>query len=178
MSASEDDQVVDGIRVTIAEAIERLRAADARDEALATFSPAGRRALVFTKSARMHPAGRVWRLGVFLLDGEGTLRATASFTRAVEQGRSNHQSASAEVRREYRAAASNGPFPAGESINFDAEVIPLEADYLSVSTGPLFLRDGRALVRWSGAADDDAAVEFAAYLADRIDLLVNPPEGA
>ena len=37
MGACEDDLVVYGIRVTLAEAVEQLSAADARDESLATY---------------------------------------------------------------------------------------------------------------------------------------------
>ena len=83
-----------------------------------------------------------------------------------------------EVRRALRAAAQRGGFRDGETVNFGAEPIPLEVEALRDSTGPLFVRDGRALVRWSAAAGDEAATGFAAYLAERVDLLAHPPEGA
>ena len=40
----------------------------------------------------------------------------------------------------------------------------------------VLLRDGRVLVRWSATAAQH--VDFADYLAERVDLLTNPPEGA
>lgn len=163
------------IREVLARAVDRLAAA--RDEALATFV-APRRVLFFTKDAVMVPVGRVWRLGVFLLGRDGTLCETGATTRAVEPGRAGYQSLSAESRRGYRAAALKGPFARGETVNFDAAVIDLEPGSLRASTGPLFLRGDRAMVRWNASAGDDAAIDFDAYLADRVSLLLHPPEGA
>jgi len=126
----------------------------------------------------MIPLGRAWRLGVFLLARDGTLHATGSITRAVAPGHPGYQSASAENRREHRAAAFRGPFERGEPVNFDAAVIELDAVSLRASRGPLFLRDDAPLVRWSPSAGEDTAVPFGPYLEDRISLLLNPPEGA
>jgi hypothetical protein len=172
-----DDRIIAGIRDALSDAAQRLATADVRDEALATFVPA-HRVLVFPRKAAMIPVGRVWRLGVFLLDAPATLYATGATTRAVEPGRSNHQSVQAERRREYRAAASRGHFAPGETVNYDATAIPLDAAALRSSPGPLFLHHGVAKVRWNRAADDDAAVEFEHYLAERVGLLLDPPEGA
>lgn len=178
MDAGTDAQTVAGIRTQLDEARHRLSEAGARDEALAVFVPPRRILSVFTKKAAMVPAGRVWRLGVFLLDRDGTLYATGSTTRAVPPGYPGHQSLSAESRREYRAAAYRGPFAPGETINFDARRIELEGDDLHSAGGPLFLRNGSAWVRWSASAGDDAAMAFPVYLGERVDLLVNPPAGA
>ena len=41
---------------------------------------------------------------------------------------------------------------------------------------PLVLRDDEVLVRWS-PAQPDALTPLDAYLRDRVDLLVHPPEG-
>lgn len=173
----DDERVLTGIRSVLANAVDRLTLADARDEALATFVPP-RRVLLIRKNAAMVPAGRVWRLGVFLLGRDGTLYATGSTTRAVPPGHVGYQSVSAENRREHRAAAFRGPFATGETVNFDAAAIDLEADTLRSTAGPLFLHGNRALVRWSPSAHDDTAVEFGAYLAERVSLLIDPPEGA
>jgi len=177
LSAVDDSAISDGIRQSLETAVRRLREADARDEALAIFVPR-RRVLLFTKEARFIPLDRVWRLGVFLLDGEGRLFSTGSTTRAVAPGYPGYQSHSAEERRGYRAAAYKGPFSAGETVNFGATLIDLDPDALRDSPGPLFIADGRALVRWNPSATADTAMEFHAYLNERVSLLLDPPAGA
>jgi hypothetical protein len=174
---TDDERISAGIRAVLDRAVRRLSEAGARDEALAMFVEP-RRVLLFTKDATMVPIGRVWRLGVLLLDRSGGLYATGSITRAVEPGRAAYQSLSAESRREYRAAAFRGPFDRGETVNFDAPAIPLTSAELRSSTGPLFLRGDQPMVRWNTSPGDDAAVELDAYLADRVELLIDPPEGA
>lgn len=173
---SADDEAVARIRLALADAVQRLDAAHARDEALAEFVPRHRKLLV-TREAVLRPVGRVWRLGVLLLDRDGTLRATGAITRATAPGRPAYQSLSAETRRAFRAAAQRGHFTDGETVNHDTAPIDLDAASLRASTGPLFVRDGQALVRWS-ATTPDAAVPFEAYLAERVGLLTDPPQGA
>ena len=173
----EDTAIVEGILQTLQTAVDRLRAADPRDEALAIFVPK-RRVLLFTKDASFIPIGRVWRLGAFLLDREATLYETGSTTRAVAPGYPGFQSNSAEERRGYRAAAQKGPFRPGETVNFGARIVSLNADELRMSRGPLFVHDGRALVRWNASATAETAVPFDAYLQERVSLLIQPPEGA
>jgi hypothetical protein len=163
------------VRARLDDAVRRLDAAGARDEALAEFVPRHRRLLV-TREATLRPIGRVWRLGVLLLDRASVLRATGSIIRATAPGRPAYQSLSAESRRAYRAAAQRGHFAPGETVDFDAPVIDLQVDALTRSTGPLLLREGRALVRWSAAST--AAVPFESYLSERVELLLHPPEGA
>jgi hypothetical protein len=175
--AVDDAEISDSIRRTLATAVERLRAADARDEALAIFVPR-RRILLFTKDASFIPLDRVWRLGVFLLDREATLFRAGSTTRAVAPGYPGDQSNSAEERRGYRAAAFKGPFAPGETVNFGTEVIDLDIDALRATPGPLFVADGTPLVRWNASATVDTSVAFDDYLAERVNLLVDPPGGA
>jgi hypothetical protein len=175
--ADPDEIAVAEIRELLAAAVTRLNTAGARDEALATFVPRHRRMLV-TREAVLQPAGRVWRLGVLLLDRDGVLRATGSITRATEPGRPAYQSESAETRRAYRAAAQRGHFAPGETVNYDAEPIELSAAGLRDARGPLFVRNGRALVRWSPTTADTDAVDFRGYLTERVGLLADPPEGA
>lgn len=178
MTELEDDaDVADGIRSLLYTARDRLRDSGARDEALATFVPAHRGRL-FMKKAAMIPRGRVWRLGVILLDADAQPYETGSTTRALEPGRPAFQSLSAEQRREYRGAAFRAKFPAGETVNFNAAPITLVVSELRGSTGALFVRDSTPLVRWSRTAQDDSAVELAAYLKDRVGLLLDPAEGA
>ncbi|MHA6668357.1 hypothetical protein ACX3O0_05760 [Homoserinimonas sp. A447] len=173
----DDAETSGSIRRTITTAVERLRAADARDEALAILVPR-RRVMLFMKEASFIPLDRVWRLGVFLLDHEATLFRAGSTTRAVAPGYPGFQSNSAEERRGYRAAAFKGPFSPGETVNFGAEVIDLDVDALRDSPGPLFVADGKPLVRWNPSATVETSVPFDAYLAERVGLLLEPPEGA
>ena len=162
----------------IARAVDQLSAAETRTEALATYVPSRRVMVIIRKDATLIPIGRVWRLGVFLLDQHGTLRATGATTRAVAPGHRGFQSLSAEERRGYRAAAFRGPFAAGETINFDAASIDLDPDALRTSTGPLFVHGDRALVRWNPSATEATSMDFGAYLAERVGLLRDPPERA
>lgn len=174
---ADDDGAVEAARALLREAAETLAEASAPQEALAEFEPAHRR-FGIARKARMRPIGRVWRLGVVLLEPGGSVRATGGITRAVPPGHPRHAALSIEARREVRAAAHRGPFAEGETIDYDTSLIELEAAALRSATGPLFLRDGRVLVRWSVSAGDDAARDLAPYTAERVDLLLRPPQGA
>lgn len=177
MSEESDAAVISGIRDLVTGAARRLAATGARDEALGEYVPA-RRTMLVTRRPVMLPRGRVWRLGVLLLDADGALYREGLTTRAVPPGRTQFQSESAEVRRAYRDAAHRGRFSEGETVNFDATPIVLKAAELRASAGVLFLRGDEPLVRWSATAGDDGAVPLERYLRDRVDLLVNPPAGA
>lgn len=145
------------LRAVIAEVAAMLREAGAREEALATYEDRQRKLLIMREPV-LRPAGRVWRLGVLLLDADGGLHATGSIVRATEPGRTQYVSVSAETRRAYRAAAERGHFRDGETVNFDAEPVALDVGSLreaaETGRGPLFLREGRVLVRWSAAVAD------------------------
>ena len=170
------DGVAD-IREAMADAARRLSEAGAKDELLADLTQR-KRLLGLVRPPVFVPRGRVWRLGVLLLDQAGTLYATGTITRATETGRPTYQSASVEERREYRATAVRSGLPAGETVNFNARPIELDDAILIDTNGPLFLRDGLPFVRWSHAFGDASAMPLEDYLRDRVDLLVHPPEGA
>lgn len=176
MSDADDEAVVAEIRGLLAGTVSDLDGAGARDEAVAAFQPA-RRVLLIERRASMRPLGRAWRLGVFLLQRDGVLRATGTITRAVEPGHPGHQAQSVERRREQRAAAYRA-FPLGETVNFDAPEIPMDAESLRSTDGPLFLRKGRPVVRWNAALGDAAGRDLQPYLAEFAGLLLHPPEGA
>lgn len=154
-----------------------LEDGSARSEALAAFEHP-RPVLGIARRPRMRPLGRVWRLGVLLLAPDGTVSATGRVTRSADPGHPGHVAVSVEARREVRAAVYRGPFAAGETVDFDAEPIDLEPAALREATGPLFLRGDRPLVRWSVSAGDDAARDLQAYLDERVELLLHPPQGA
>ena len=168
-------EAIDSARAALEAAAGRL--AGAPDAAVAELEPARRR-LGIPRPARLRPLGRVWRLGVLLLAADGTVRATGSATRAVPPGHPGHMAASTEERREVRAAAFRGPFPEGSTVYFDSPVIELTPEGLQAGTGPLLLRGDRVAVRWSLSASDDAARDLEPYLAERVDLVLHPPQGA
>jgi hypothetical protein len=172
-----DERIAGEIRALLDRAVEQLSASGARTEALAEYVPE-HRVLLVPRPAVLRSTGRVWRLGVFLLGADGALYETGQTTRALEPGRPGYQSQSAEQRRAYRAAASRGRFPHGETINFDATPAVLDVEALRVSTGRLFVSENRPLVRWNATAGDADAVDLASYLDDRVELLANPPAGA
>ena len=175
MDDAHDGEAVAAVRAALADAARRLAESGARDEALAVYVPRGRKLLI-PREPVLRPVGRVWRLGVLLLDAAGDLHATGRLVRATPPGRGQYISLSAETRRALRAAAERGHFTPGETVNFDAAPIEVSVEGLRDAPGPLFLRDGRVLVRWSATSPN--AVEVASYLAERVELLTHPPEGA
>lgn len=163
------------VRALFRAAAARLSAAEARDEALAEYV-GRRRVLLVPREPVMRPVGRVWRLGVLLLDGDGRAYETGSTTRAVDPGRRGYTSESARDRAEYRAAAMRGRFPEGETVNFDWRRLDLDDTALRSSPGPLVVVGGEPVVRWGHGSTITTALE--AYLDDRVGLLVDPPSGA
>lgn len=176
-SAGGDEDPAEAVRAALLAAATRLREAGTPDEAVADHvRPA--RVLGIARRPRLVPLGRVWRLGVLLLEADGAVRATGSVTRAVPPGHPGHVAVSTEARREVRAAAFRGPFEPGSTVHYDAPRLELTTEALREGAGPLLLRGDRPLVRWSISAGDDAAWDLDAYLAERVDLLLHPPQGA
>jgi len=173
--------VTDGVeraRALLDEAARTLRSADVPDEALGEYVEP-KAVLGIRREPTMRPLGRVWRIGALLLGSSpetgGRVWATGLITRVTDPGRSQFVSVSAEVRRAYRAAAQKGHFASGDTVNHGATPIALDGTLVD-SPGVLFVADGAPLVRWSPAAG--AAVPLEGYLADRVELLVDPPRGA
>lgn len=158
-------------------ASKELASAGAKDELLAELTE--RRLLLgLARPPVFVPRGRVWRLGVLLLGHDLSLYATGLITRVTDAARPTFQSNAAEERRGYRALALRSGLPKGETVNFNAPLITLEASTLRESTGPLFLRDDQPFVRWSHSLGGVMTMGLDNYLRDRVELLVNPPEGA
>jgi hypothetical protein len=162
---------VESARASIARAVAALDAAGVADEALADLVQP-RKVLFVARQPVMVPRGRVWPLGVLLLDRDGGLYATGTITRAVPAGYPGYQSPGLEVRRGYRAAAHAGKFVEGDTVNFDTAAIDLER--LDATSAPLLIDDGRVLVRWNATFPGQTR-PLDAYLADRVGLLVDPP---
>jgi hypothetical protein len=160
------------IHLLLATAVARLTAAGARDELLADL--VARRLLGIPRAPAFQPIERVWRLGVLLLGHSATLYATGTTLRVSDPRHPNAQSQLAEQRRELRAIARKAGIASGETIDFEAHRIQLNA--LTPETRPLALVDGEVLVQWSPASN--TLTPFESYLAERVELLIDPPAGA
>lgn len=148
----------------------------ARDEALAEYVPE-RRTLGIPRAARMTPLGRAWRLGALLVTADGRLLATGRVVRAERPARRSTPAAAIAEQRAYAAAAVKGGFAEGETVNFGA--VPVDPAELvrAGASGPLVVVDDELFVRWSPSLPD-SLTPLDRYLADRVDLLANPPSGA
>jgi len=165
------EEAAAGIRSSLERTVLLLDAAGVADEALAEFV-LRKRMLGVARAPVMQPLGRVWPLGVLLLARDGRVFATGKVTRAVPEGYPGYQSPGVEVRRGYRAAAHNGRFVEGDTVNFDTAEIDLLA--LDGSSGPLFLDAGLPRVRWNPTHPAQSRA-LDVYLADRASLLIDPP---
>lgn len=170
----DDATVLQEAAARLQSAAGRLTAAGARDELLAEYADP-RPILGIARAARMRVLGRVWRLGVLLLAADGTVHATGETLRVVDPGQRSAPTHIAEVRRVIRQAALKAGIAEGETIDFDAPAIRLDAAQLRASRGPLVLTDDGLRVRWSSSA---SLMPFASYLDERVELLISPPQGA
>jgi hypothetical protein len=175
-----DEAAVARAGVAVARAVGELAAASARTEVLAEFTPE-RRVLGLPRAARMTPVGRVWRLGALLLDEEGRVYRTGRVVRAQRSARKSIPANAVAEQRAYRAAAVKGGIAEGETVVFDAVPLDLGVDALRTADGPLLLASiggsPEVVVRWDPARAD-ALIPLSSYLADRVDLLAHPPQGA
>jgi hypothetical protein len=160
------------VDVLLTDAVASLTAEGARDELLVDHvRPTW---LGVKLAAKLVPVERVWRLGVLLLGRSGTLYGTGTTLRVTEPRHPNAQSLLAEDRRQLRAIALRSGISGGETINLDARDIVL-ADLDAVSR-PVARTDAGLVVQWS--ASSDQLTPLASYLAERIALLIDPPQGA
>lgn len=165
-----------------AESALKLRDAGIAPEALAEYVPE-RRAFLWRRKATMRPLGEAWRLGTLLLGTDGSLYAHGHSTRSAERGRPSYQSESREERREIAAAALHCGYAIGTPVNYDALLL------LAASGGAVFdpdhdaaarelpvgLAEGEVRVRWRAGAPLAGAQTLAAFVAERAELLINPP---
>lgn len=207
MSASPTDDAssaaaLRGAREACERAASRLAEAGVATESLAEFVPERRR-LLMRKPATMRHLGDVWRIGPILLGADGSLYAGGRATRAAERPRPNYQSVSREERRDIAAAALAGGYAAGTPVNFDAVPIPFGSEAVgdAASAGgeaggssedgeeagaahrlppgsPVVFSNGEVRVRWHPTAPLTTAPTLAAFLEDRVGLLVDPPLGS
>lgn len=130
------------------------------------------------RRAKMMKLGEVWHLGIFLLGVDGTLFRAGESVRSEDAIHTGHNSAYKVERREYADAAFRAGYPTGTVVNFNAAHLALDVDALTTPHGPLFIRGTHAYVRWRSGASDDEAVMFKDYMAERLELLLNPPQRA
>ncbi len=172
-------ELVTGVTEAVREAASKLRDAEVPPEALALFVPE-RRKLLIRRKATMQPLGEVWRLGTLLVGSDPAAPAlfvAGRATRSAVRPYPGNQSVSREERRDIAAAALQGGYPEGTAVNFDALPVTLDEPSLAVLAPelPLGVVDGELRVRWRAGAPLDGAQTLAAYLAERVDLLIHPP---
>jgi hypothetical protein len=171
-------------------AVQKLQATGARTEALAEYR-ARKPILGIARGPVMVAKGRVWRLGVLLLDESGGLHTIGTVTRAVDPGRVTNQSERAEIRRDHRRAAFQAKFAEGDTVNFDTTPVPTDAASIRSADptrpGPAtsapaaaahllaLAADGTVLARWNLQPGSTAFAPLESYLAERADLLTAPP---
>lgn len=157
----------DELPAALVDAAARLAAAGIRTELVAEWTVP--RTLGIPRAPRLAILGRAWRLGPLLLVTDGTLRATGTAIRVGEPAHSALRSKLAEDRLALQVAARRSRIPDGETVDVDTRPIP------DPSTSPLEIRAGQVRIRWAASADPRPLDD---YLAERIDLLLHPPEGA
>jgi hypothetical protein len=133
-----------------------------------------RRLLGIGRAARIVPRGSAWHLGVLLLTDEGVL-ATGEIVRAHEEVRRGFTAESQRRRAELAGAARRGGIAEGAVVHIGWRALDVAAVDRGAASGPLALREGEPSVRWSASG---GYVPLAAYLDERIELLLHPPRGA
>jgi hypothetical protein len=136
------------------------------------------RFLGIRRSGRLRRRGEVWRLGIFLMDANGNLFRAGETVRAENLPHTDHNSAYKAERREIAYLAFRAGYSPGTVVNFRAARIDVDVDSLSNPTSPLFVRGRGVAVRWRIGAPDVEAVLLNDYVAERLDLLLNPPVGS
>lgn len=130
------------------------------------------------RRGRLRRVGEVWNLGIFLMDADGRFFVRGETVRAANVPHTNHNSAYKAERREIEYSAFKAGFLPGTVVNFGTSRIDVAGDLVSTSNGTLFVRGRDVAVRWRRGALDSDAVLLKDYVAERVDLLLNPPKGA
>jgi hypothetical protein len=151
----------------------RARLSGAPREALGELQT-GRRTLGIPRAPRVLRRGAAWHVGVLLLTDDALL-ATGDIVRAREEARRGFTAESQRQRAEIAAAARRGGFAEGEPVHLGWAEIDVDQVAAGAASGPLTMRDGVPVVRWSAAG---GYLPLAAYLDERIELLAHPPTGA
>jgi hypothetical protein len=130
------------------------------------------------RSGRLRRRGEAWRLGIFLMDANGNLFRAGETVRAENLPHTDHNLAYKAERREIAYLAFRAGYSPGTVVNFRAARIDVDVESFASGTGPLFVRGRDVAVRWRIGAPDVEAVLLNDYVAERLDLLLNPPVGS
>ena len=178
MSRQEDDLAAfSEIRAVLSWVLTQLETFEPPIEQLGDYVPASK-FFGIPRRARLLHLGEVWRLGIFLINREGLLFHAGENTRVVEVSHLGHVSRYRAERGELMDTAFRGGFVLGSVVNFNATALFHDGAAMQTPTGPLFSQGPHAYVRWRAGASDDEAVFFKDYMAERLELLLNPPQGA
>lgn len=149
----------------------RRRLAGAPQEALGELVTP-RRMLGFARAQRIVARGTAWHLGALLVTDDG-VAATGEIVRAREEVRRGFPAESQRRRAELSAAARRGGFAEGQIVHIGWH--PIDATSITDGGGLLAERGGVPSIRWSTAG---AYMPLDRYLAERVELLLNPPAGS
>ncbi|HCS61716.1 MAG TPA: glutaminase [Microbacterium sp.] len=119
------------------------------------------------RGQRIVRMGEAWHVGVLLLTDDRVL-ATAEVLRAADPGRRGYTAESARARAARRQMALRGGFSEGEVVHVGWSAIDLDAVDAGVASGPLMLREGVPMVRWSGASYRP----LEGYVREQIELML------
>ena len=111
----------------------------------------------------------------YYLLGRDRLWAPGVVVVARPADRRGYPAESARRRGELAAAAERGGFAPGEAVHLPARRLDPAAIESGADADPIGLDAGRAVVRWTRGAPP---MPLAAYLDERIGLLLHPPERA
>lgn len=117
--------------------------------------------------------GEAWHVGALLI-ADGFVAAVGEISRVQDPGRRGYAAESARQRAEIRAAALRGRIPEGAIVHLGWGVLDLDAVAAGGTSGPL-VGGAEPMIRWSAGG---GLMPLAAYLTERIDLLLTPPRGA
>ncbi len=116
---------------------------------------------------RVVPDGRAWRVGTLLI-GDTAVHEVGDVLRASEERRRGFTSDAARRRAEAEAMCVRGGFEPGTVVNVDHTGIDLSALAAEGASGPLSVRDGTVVIRWTSSG---AVMPLEAYLREKIDML-------
>lgn len=158
-------------RAVLARAAERLAAAGAAPEQLATTVPAHRALGFIPRRETYQPDGEGFVLGALLVTSSGDVFEPGQTVRASRQVLPGHQAESARARRELRQRLLDARFDEGTTVVLDSRLLPLgDPTAMAAERGPLVLTESGLAVRWMRTAPDSALRPLDEYLAERLDL--------